>query len=53
MEINDTDLMHTMNTLLNDETGEEEKPWSEEVQRMKILSVLDDYEEMMKESRRS
>ena len=26
----------------------EEKPWSEEVQRMKTLSVLDDYEEMMK-----
>ena len=48
MEIEDTDLLHTVNTLLNDETGEEEKPWSEEVQRMKILSVLDDYEEMMK-----
>ena len=42
------DLLHTVNTLLNDETGEEEKPWSEEVQRMKILSVFDDYEEMMK-----
>ena len=48
VEINDTDLLHTVNTLLNDETGEEEKPWSEEVQRMKILSVFDDYEEMMK-----
>ena len=48
VEINDTDLLHTVNTLLNDETGEEEKLWSEEVQRMKILSVLDDYEEMMK-----
>ena len=29
-EIKDTDLLHTVNTLLNDETGEEEKPWSEE-----------------------
>ena len=41
-----------MNTLLNDETGEEEKPWSEEVQRMKILSVLDKYEEMVKGRRK-
>ena len=48
VEIKDTDLLHTVNTLLNDETSEEEKPWSEEVQRMKILSVLGDYEEMMK-----
>ena len=48
VEINNTDLLHKVNTLLIDETGEEEKPWSEEVQRMKILSVLDDYEEMMK-----
>ena len=47
-EIKDTDLLHTLNTLLNDETGEEEKPWSEDVQRMEILSVLDDYEEKMK-----
>ena len=30
-EIKDTDLLHTVNPLLNDETGEEEKPWSEEV----------------------
>ena len=29
VEINDTDLLHTVNTLLNDETGEREKPWSE------------------------
>ena len=48
VEINDTDLLHTVNTLLNDETGEEEKPWGEEVQRVKILSVVDDYEEIMK-----
>ena len=53
VEIKDTDLLHTTNTLLNDETSEEEKPWSEEVQRMKILSVLDDYKEMMKGRQRS
>ena len=35
-----------MNTLLIDETIEEEKPWSEEVQRMKVLSVHDDFEKM-------
>ena len=43
-----TELLHTVNTLLNDDTGEKEKPWSEEVQRMKILSVLDDYQAKMK-----
>ena len=48
VEVNDTDLLHKVNTLLNDEAGEEEKPWSEKVQRMKILSVLDDHEEMMR-----
>ena len=48
VEIKDKDLLHTVNTLLNDETGEEEKPWSEEVQKTKILSVLDDHEETMK-----
>ena len=46
VDINDTDLLHTVNTLLNDETGEEDKPWREEVQKMKILSALDGYEEM-------
>ena len=30
VEIEDTDVLHTVNTLLNDETGEEAKPWSEE-----------------------
>ena len=48
VDIKDMDLLHTVNTLLNDNTGEEEKLWSEEVQRMKILTVLDDHEEMMK-----
>ena len=40
VEIKDTDLLHTVNTLLNEETGKEENPWSEEVQTMKILSAL-------------
>ena len=48
VEIEDTDPLHTVNTLLNDESGEEAKPRSEEVQKTKILSVLDDHEEMMK-----
>ena len=48
VEINETDLLHMVNTLLNNETDEEEKSWREEVQRMKFLSALDDYEEMMK-----
>ena len=48
VEIKDTDLFHAVNTLLNDGTREEEKPWSEEVQKTRILSALDDHEEMMK-----
>ena len=48
VEIEDTDLLHTVNTLQNDETGEEEEPWIEETQRTKILSVLDGHEEMKK-----
>ena len=48
VDIKDTHLLHTVNPLLDDETSEEEKPLSEEVQRMKILSVHDDYEEMVK-----
>ena len=36
VEIKDTDLLHTVNTLLHDETDEEDKPWS--VQKTKILS---------------
>ena len=48
VEIEDTDLLCTVNTLQTDENGEAEKPWSEETQRTKILSVLDDHEEMMK-----
>ena len=42
VEIKDTDLLFTVNTLQSDETGEEEKFWNEEVEKTKILSVLDD-----------
>ena len=48
VEIKDTDLLHTVNTLLNDENGEEAKPWSEESDKTKILTVHDDHKEMMK-----
>ena len=44
--IEDTDLLHTVNALLNDETGEEAKPRSEESERTKILTVLDDPKEV-------
>ena len=30
VEIEDTDLLHTVNALFNDENGEAAKPWSEE-----------------------
>ena len=30
VEIEDTDLLHTVNVLLNDETGEEAKAWNDE-----------------------
>ena len=45
VEIKDTDLLHTVNTLLNDENGEDAKPWSEKLDKTKILTVLDDHEE--------
>ena len=44
----DTEVLHTVNTQHNDETSEEEKPWSEEVQKTKVISVLDDLEETRK-----
>ena len=49
MEIEDTDLLPTVNALLNNENGEEAEPWSEELEKTKILTVLDNHEEMMKE----
>ena len=48
VEIEDTDRLHTVNPLLDDETDEEAKPWSEESEKTKIFTVLDDHEEMMK-----
>ena len=50
VEIAASDLLHTVNALLNDETGEEAKPWSDESQKTKILTVLDDHKEMMEAS---
>ena len=46
VKIEDTDLLHTVNVLLNVENGQEAKPWSEELEKTKILTVLDDHEEM-------
>ena len=53
VEIEDTDLLHTVNALLNDETDEEAKPWSEESEKTKILTVLDDHKEMIRDVRKS
>ena len=52
MEIEDSDLLHTVNTLLNDETGEEANPWSDESERAKILTILDEPKEMKKGSQK-
>ena len=46
MEIEDSDLLNTVNTLFNDETGEEAKPWSDESENAKILTILDDPKEV-------
>ena len=43
VEIADSDLLHTVNALLNDETGKE--AWCDESEKTKILSVLDDHKE--------
>ena len=48
VEIEDTNLLHTVNALLKNETGEEAKPWSGELEKTKIFTVVDDHEEMMK-----
>ena len=48
VEIEDSDLLNTVNTLLNDETGEEAMPWSDESEETKILTVLDDPKEVEK-----
>ena len=37
VEIRDTDLLYTVNTLLDDETDEEQKQWNEEKQWTKNL----------------
>ena len=33
VEIEDTDLLHTVKVLLNDETGEEAKAWNDESEK--------------------
>ena len=48
MEIEDWDLVNTVNTFLNDETGEEAKSWSDDSQKRKILTILDDPKEVEK-----
>ena len=48
LEIEDSDLLNTLNTLLNDETGEDARPWSDESEKTKILTVLDDPKEVEK-----
>ena len=48
VEIEDSDQLNTVNTLLNDETGEEAMPWSDESEKRKILTVLDDPKEVEK-----
>ena len=46
VETEDSDLLYTVNTLFNDETGEEAKPWSDESETTKILTLLDDPKEV-------
>ena len=44
-----SDLLHAVNALFNDETGEEAKPWSDESEKTGILTVLVcHHKEMMK-----
>ena len=42
VEIEDSDQLNTVSTLLNDDTGGEAKPWSDVSEKTKILTVLDD-----------
>ena len=44
----DSDLLNTVNTLLNDETGEEKNPRSDDAEKAKILTILDDPKEVKK-----
>ena len=48
VEIEDSDLLNTVNTLFNDENGEEAKPWSDESEKTKILTIFDDPKEVEK-----
>ena len=44
VEIEDTDLLPTVNALLNDKNAEDAKHWSEELEKTKILTVFDNHE---------
>ena len=48
VEMGDSDLLNTVNTLLNNENGEESKPWSDESEKAKTLTILDDPKEVKK-----
>ena len=48
VEIEDSDLLHVVNALINGGTGEEAKPWSDESEKTRILTVLVDRKEMLK-----
>ena len=50
VKIEESDLLNTVTTLLNDETGEEAKTWSDESEKPNILTILDDPTEV-KEAR--
>ena len=48
MGIEDSDLLNTVNTLLNSETGEEANPWSDDAENAKISTTIDDPKEVKK-----
>ena len=42
VKMEESDLLNTVTTVLNDETGEEAKTWSDESEKANILTILDD-----------
>ena len=46
VKIEESDLLNTVTTLLNDETGEGAKTWSNESEKTNILTILDDPKEV-------
>ena len=47
-ELEDSDVLNKVNTLLNNETGEEKNPRSDDAEKAKILTILDDPKEVKK-----